>query len=213
MCGSTPVATSTVARERRDDEGIEDMAREGAGQGRAVHLEEEPSMMQRAITIVVRLLGSAVLLLGIGAAVLVINEAWQLYREPQRIERFAVAIEQGSNLDKFVGPVVDGAGLMAVPDDGDSERLVAPRPALPVRSKADTLRLSYFVAWIVVLGLLMVLGILAMSAITTGGQLALYETPTARMRREIRREMRRRERQAAGAAHADPPSSNPREAQ
>ena len=94
--------------------------------------------MERVVTILVRLLGMAVLVVGIGAGVLVIYEAWQLYREPQRIDRFAVAIEQGSNLDRFVGPVIEGSGLvLAESDDPEDLAATASSPATPSRSSAS----------------------------------------------------------------------------
>lgn len=61
-------------------------------------MENSQSALTEVITIIVRLLGMVVLLVGLYIGIKVVFEAWHLYEEPQRIERFAKAIEQGSNL-------------------------------------------------------------------------------------------------------------------
>jgi hypothetical protein len=55
------------------------------------------------LSIVVRLLGMVMLLIGLFVGIKVIFQAWDLYKEPQNIERFADAIEQGSDLDVMLG--------------------------------------------------------------------------------------------------------------
>ena len=121
-------------------------------------IASEPDLFDRAGTVlglIVRLIGVALLCVGIAVALKVISEAFQLYNQPQSIERFAEAIEHGSNLDAILAPdpVKDGG---------------APR-----RVEATPLRLSYFAAWVVVLMLLVVVSGIAMSVVATGGRLAL----------------------------------------
>ena len=118
----------------------------------------EPDLLDRAgsvIGILVRLIGVALLCVGVAVGLKVISEAFQLYNQPQSIERFVVAVEQGSNLDAALAPLEEVIG------DSASRR----RP--------PTLRLSYFAAWVVVLMLLVVVSGIAMAVVATGGRLAL----------------------------------------
>jgi len=112
----------------------------------------------------------------------VILEAWALYEEPSRIVRFADDIQRHSNLDGVIGTVTGSAGDTA----GQ-----AGKPA-----QAGSFRLSYFAAWFIVLLLMFVIGSLAMTAIATGGQLALYDLQVRQHSRAVIREVRRM-RQAA----------------
>lgn len=127
-----------------------------------------PDVLDRVgdvIGLVVRLVGVALLSVGIAVGLKVVAEVFDLYNQPQTIERFADAIEQGSNLDAVFAP----------------ERAPAADDA-PARSGPPPLRLSYFAAWIVVLMLLVVVSGIAMSIITTGGRLALGGAAFARRR-------------------------------
>jgi hypothetical protein len=136
--------------------------------------------VNQTVALLTRLLGVGVLVVGLWTAVSVILEAWGLYREPARIERFADAIERGSNLDRLFAPRAGAA-------PAEAPAIPAP-PATPAE---DSLRLSYFIAWIVVLLLLFVIGSLGMAAISTGGQLALYDLQVRRFSRQVVREIRR----------------------
>ena len=111
------------------------------------------------IGLLVRLIGVALLGVGIAVSLKVISEAFELYNNPQVIERFAEAIEQGSNLDAVLAP------LEAEVKDAQTPR----------RERAPSLRLSYFAAWVVVLMLLVVVSGIAMAVVTTGGRLALAD--------------------------------------
>ena len=152
--------------------------------------------LNQGLTVVVRLIGIGVLLLGLWAGAKVLLEGWALYESPARIERLATAIERGSNLDALFAtvaaplPEADEVPLA----EGEEPPVAEPRAA--VRAGGPTLRLSYFAAWFVALMLLFVLGMLSMSAISTGGQLALRELPTRRLSRDVVREVRRLRRAA-----------------
>ena len=174
-------------------------------------LQEEPrtalSTAQHMLGLCVRLLGLAVLVAGVWTAVIVITEAWGLYQEPARIERFAVAIERGSNLDRAFAPRLEVDSPPELESKSESAERSGAAPEIrtgadpmasanvPEGAGADgqyySLRLSYFAAWFVGLALLVVLGILAMSAISTGGQLALYDMQVKRLSREIVHEVQR----------------------
>ena len=116
--------------------------------------------MQRVLNLGVRILGVSLLLVGLGIGVSVVLEAWALYKSPERIERFADAIEKGSNIDGALHSVAqaDAAGGPGAP---------AARP------EGASFRFSYFAAWAVALVLMLVVGTLAMSAVATGAKLAL----------------------------------------
>jgi len=58
-------------------------------------------------------------------------------------------------------------------------------------SNTESLRLTYFLAWIIAILLLMVVGGLASSAIRTGGQLALYDLQVKRFARQLIAEARK----------------------
>jgi uncharacterized membrane protein len=140
-------------------------------------LRESPAravgMAQQMLAILVRVLGLCFLVIGIGAAVIILHEAWTLYKEPARIEPFAVAIEQGSNLDKIFAPSASEAT-----SEGEAA------------SHSD-FRLSYFAGWFLVLLLMLVGSIVAVSAVSAGGRLVLYDTDIRRLSRAVIREVRR----------------------
>lgn len=102
--------------------------------------------------IFVRLVGIVLLLFGLWAGVKIMLEGFTLYQDPIKIEAFAQAIERGSNIDKALAPETDNEYV-----------------------KGD-FRLSYFFAWVIVLTLLMLVSMIAFTAIRTGGELALYDT-------------------------------------
>ncbi len=139
----------------------------------------------QALSIGVRLVGIVVLLVGLWAGVRIILEAFALYQEPARIERFAQAIQAGSNIDGLLGSAIDKAL--------DAE--ATPAAGTPPQGRDTGLRVSYFAAWMIVLLLMFVIGILAMNAITTGGQLVLYDLQVRRYSRAMVREWRRSQRE------------------
>lgn len=131
----------------------------------------------RATTIMqslVRGFGVLLLLVGLFITLKVVFEAWALYRDPGRIEAFAVAIEQGSNLDRALMPARDEL------DSGESGTASAAGSNAP--------RVSYFVAWVLALLLLMLVGRLALGAVRVGGELALYDMYVKKFVRELVRQ-------------------------
>ena len=134
-----------------------------------------------ALGAVVRVVGLVVLFVGLWVGIKVILEAWALYEQPQRIVRFADDIQKHSNLDGIIGSLGAAESGEASTSEGR-----------PKTQGADNgLRLSYFAAWFVALLLIFVIGSLAMSAITTGGQLALYDLQLKRYSRSVIKEVRR----------------------
>ena len=122
--------------------------------------------------LIVRAVGFILMFVGLWIGLKVINEAWALYQEPQNIERLARAIEKGSNLDKALSSA-ESANASQTEDSAQASLASSNR----VREVNDALgfRLSYFVAWIIGILLLMLVGRLSIAAIKTGGELALYD--------------------------------------
>lgn len=149
-------------------------------------MDDSPSrsatVMHAGLSALVRLIGLAVLIVGLWVGVKIILEAWALYEDPSRIVRFADDIQAHSNLDGVIGSLAaeaesTGAGA------GASEQ--------GARQHAGGLRLSYFAAWFIVLLLMFVIGSLAMAAITTGGHLVLYDLQVRTHSRAVVREVRK----------------------
>lgn len=127
-----------------------------------------------------RVLGVLVLMVGLWLGLNVVLEAWKLYVEPARIERFAQAIERGSNIDRTFAPSrSEVSDTMHQPGEewqGEMPREgMAERVTVAPNGQNAHLRPSYFFAWVIVLVLLMVIGRLAVSAIRVGSDLALYD--------------------------------------
>ena len=159
-------------------------------------LRESPpralTIFQQLLAVLVRLLGLCFLIVGIGAAVIILREAWTLYQEPERIERFALAIEHGSNLDKiFALNGGDAAASAETGDQGEAAGDAGAQPAGPTTAGSETLRLSYFAGWFLVLLLMLVASITAIAAVSAGGRLVLYDTDIRQLSRAVIREVRR----------------------
>ena len=135
------------------------------------------SIFQQCLAVLVRLLGLCILVIGIGATAIILREAWMLYQEPSRIDRFALAIEQGSNLDKIFA--LEGE---------KAEEAGTPTTDIPA---STSFRLSYFAGWFLVLLLMLVGSIVAISAVSVGGRLVLYDTDIRRLSRAVIKEVRR----------------------
>lgn len=143
-----------------------------------IYVENRRMDLSGAVTTVsqlfVRTAGIIALLVGLWSGVKLVSEAWVLYDEPSRIERFALAIEKGSNIDGFLNPTDSQAsGNGDASTGGDSA------------AATSDFRLSYFAAWAIVLCLLLVVGRIAVWAIKTGGELALYDTDLKRFTRNL----------------------------
>jgi len=138
-------------------------------------------ILQQSLAVLVRLLGLCFLVVGIGAALVILREAWDLYQEPDRMVRFATAIERGSNLDKIFS---FGDESTTTASDGESTGAGA-------GESTSSLRLSYFAGWFLVLLLMLVASILAISAVSAGGRLVLYDTDIRQLSRAVVKEVRR----------------------
>lgn len=147
------------------------------------------------LAFIVRAIGLVLLLFGLWLALEVLHEAWQLYHEPARIERFAEAIEQGSNIDRSIaplqieslgeGPDADGAGGNDLNAYGRQTGDTRTRQPETAEEPQYRLRLSYYIAWVIALMLLLLLARISLAAVRTGGELVLYETQMKRFAREL----------------------------
>lgn len=133
---------------------------------------------QDVLSIVVRLCGLLLLFIGLWIAIQVFNEALSLYKDPTNIERMAMAIESGSNIDKSIVPIRDSIL-------GNDEEEPTPESKPSTENNTNGFRISYFIAWVVELLLLLLLARIAIMAIKTGGELALYDAQVKRLARYI----------------------------
>ena len=129
-------------------------------------------MSRGIMSLVVRFIGLFLLLAGLWLAFQVMLEALDLYREPHRIERFARAIEQGSNIDKSLVSIRNQ--VLANPAEESGESGEAGKENKPVYL-SNSIRVSYFFAWIIVMLLLLLIARISLAAIKTGGELVLYD--------------------------------------
>lgn len=151
--------------------------------------QDEPAQpVLRLFQQFVRGMGLLVMIVGLSISLAVMVEAWSLYRDPVGIERLARAIERGSHMDHALSRASQASAATA-PDE------TTPKAAAG-KSTEDTdnvlgFRLSYFVAWVIAILLLLLIGRLAISAMLAGGQLVLYDRHVEQLARAIVRESRR----------------------
>ncbi|MFT5132178.1 MAG: hypothetical protein ACI9SC_000642 [Gammaproteobacteria bacterium] len=115
----------------------------------------------------VRLIGIVLLLVGLWASIQVLLEALRLYRDPIKVEVLASAIERGSNLDKSL--------THSFPDEATIDDVDETSPALNGQQTSQGVRLTYFVAWIIALLILLLVAMIALSFIRTGSELVLQD--------------------------------------
>lgn len=146
---------------------------------------------ERVLNLVVRCFGLVMMVVGLVVALSVIFSAWSLYRSPTHIESFAQAVEQGSHLDLTLANATqigrqqldtsDRAGIAPL------ARATEPAPHAPPTS----FRFSYFMAWLLAILLLLLIGRLAIAAVRTGGELALYDVQVKKLARALLDERKR----------------------
>jgi len=122
--------------------------------------------------IIVCAAGFILMFIGLWVGLKVMSEAWALYQEPQNIERLGLAIEKGSNLDKALA---SAESAKASQKEGSARAALASSSCVREVNATLGFRLSYFVAWVIGILLLMLVGRLAIAAIKTGGELAFYD--------------------------------------
>ena len=145
----------------------------------------------RLLSLVVRSTGLVLLTVGFVVALMVIASAWSLYEDPARIEAFAREVERGSNLDLALsGSAAAGRAELETARGVDADG--QPRAAWSGDSDpATSFRFSYFIAWAIAILLLLLIGRLAIAAVRTGGELALYDVKVGKLARALLRERTR----------------------
>lgn len=139
----------------------------------------------RWMNVIVRCFGLMLLVFGFIVSLLVIANAWSLYKDPSSIDYFARAVERGSNLDLTLSSAAS-AGQAELADITVDNSTDAALSAASSGMNADSgLRFSYFVAWFIAILLLLLTGRLSISAIKTGGELALYDVKVGRLARAL----------------------------
>jgi hypothetical protein len=138
--------------------------------------------------LLVKAAGFVLLVVGLWISLAVIAEAWSLYRDPAQIERFADAIEEGSHLDRAISSVAQDKNTDL--EEASAADIIENAQTTPAAASdpAPQFRLTYFVAWLIELMLLMLIGRLALAAVKTGGELVLHDRHIKRFVRELLRE-------------------------
>jgi len=125
------------------------------------------------MSFLVRILGFFLLLIGLWVALQVLLTAQDLYENPEQIERFAVAIEKGSNIDKTLAPIRDSLNVESNAEDAVQN--YTENENRPSSAGTGNIRVSYFFAWVIALLLLLLIARISLTAIKTGGELVLFD--------------------------------------
>ncbi|MBE0439020.1 MAG: hypothetical protein IBX57_04485 [Gammaproteobacteria bacterium] len=108
-------------------------------------MDNTHSISTEILTFIVRVLGLVMLLVGLYVGIKVILEAWHLYEQPQRIERFATAIEQGSHIDSLLASLASPAANPTPQESDIDQQDITPKTISPEHAKPD-IRMTYFLA-------------------------------------------------------------------
>ena len=145
----------------------------------------------RVLNLLVRGCGLVLMVVGLVVSLTVIVSAWSLYRSPTHIEYFALAVEQGSHLDLTLSRATQ-RGQQQIDTSDRAGLSPAPRaPDTPAMVVQPGFRFSYFMAWLIAILLLLLVGRLAIAAVRTGGELALYEVQVKKLARTLSNEATR----------------------
>ncbi|OGT31967.1 MAG: hypothetical protein A2W28_05225 [Gammaproteobacteria bacterium RBG_16_51_14] len=136
------------------------------------------------ISVVVRIIGLFLLFAGLWVAIQVLKESLDLYHNPANIERMAIAIEQGSNIDKSLAPLKESLETEGDTDPLSPAQINVEKAPAKVTVKNE-FRLSYFIAWVIAILLLLLIARISLAAIKTGGELALYDVHIRRFARAL----------------------------
>jgi hypothetical protein len=115
-------------------------------------------MLEHTVALAARLAGLVLLLVGVWGAVQVLGEAWDLYRDPDTVERFAEAVERGTHIDRILVP-------------GNRQALGSGEGSYP--ATGDDFRPSHILGWVLAVVLLLLLGRLAYWILMAGSTLVV----------------------------------------
>lgn len=140
------------------------------------------------ISFLVRIIGLFLLLAGLWVALQILLTALDLYKHPKQIERFAIAIENGSNIDKSLIPIRDSLIIENDPKDDNGVKNYATTEKKLSATDSNNIRPSYFSAWVITLLLLLVIARISLTAIKTGGELVLFDMQIKQFARMLAKE-------------------------
>lgn len=112
--------------------------------------------VEQTTTLVARVAGLVLLLVGVWGAIQVVGEAWQLYRSPDTVSRFAEAVERGTHIDRILLP----ANRRAQPDGQGNHA-----------ASSDQFRPSHILGWVLAIALLLLVGRLCFWILLAGAKL------------------------------------------
>ena len=141
------------------------------------------------MSFLVRILGFFLLLAGLWVALQVLLTAQDLYEHPEKIERFAIAIEKGSNIDKTLAPIRDSLILQSQSENGVQRYDETKQRSAPAGT--GNIRVSYFFAWVIALLLLLLIARISLTAIKTGGELVLFDMQIKQLARTLAKESKK----------------------
>ena len=149
-------------------------------------------MIRTILEILVRAVATILFVAGFSAAIFVLEQAKDLYENPSSIEYFAEQIEVATNLDRRISQVLAGAlstRLDTTPKTDEDSDIIEDQATTanatgegdaPMQGDATVqgdapVRLSYFVAWLIVILLLSLLIRISLAMAHTGGILVLHD--------------------------------------
>ena len=120
------------------------------------------------------------LLVGFWASIQVLIESLRLYRDPINIEKIAEAIEHSSNLDRNLSQNFSSETSDHARHTGRISR----------NHPSQEIRLTYFVAWVLVLLILLLVGMIALSFVRTGSELVLQDGVLKNQMQQLQRQLK-----------------------
>ena len=128
-------------------------------------------MIRLVIETGTRLCGLLLLLTGMAAALFTVQEAWNLYESPERVNRFARQVETDTGLDRQVSQVM--FGLTDKQSDA-GEPAAIDGNAAAAQDRPD-IRLTYFISWILIILVLSLLVRVSLAMAHTGSKILLHD--------------------------------------
>lgn len=130
------------------------------------------------VILCVRTLGFLLLIAGLWVVLQVLSTAQDLYEEPDNIARFAIAIQKGSNVDNAFQLLDENLGN-ATQQTGDKA----------INASNNSLKLSYFFAWVIVMLLFLLITRIALACARIGSELILFDMQIKKLAHTLAKEV------------------------